>query len=46
MYGRAPRMSGRREIRLPISVTAAIDFQFTALMKPDNQQGRTFAGSH
>jgi hypothetical protein len=34
MHGRPPRISGRREIRLPISVTVAIDFQYTALMKP------------
>ena len=29
-------MSGRREIRLPISVTVAIDFNYTARVKPGN----------
>jgi hypothetical protein len=31
MHGRPPRISGRREIKLPISVTVAIDFEYKAL---------------
>jgi hypothetical protein len=31
MHGRPPRMSGRREIKLPSSVTVAIDFKHNAL---------------
>jgi len=31
MHGRPPRISGRREIKLPISVTVAIDFEYNAL---------------
>src|SRR5260370_41407053 len=34
MHGRPPRMSGRREIRLPISVTVAIAFKYNARLKP------------
>jgi integrase len=31
MHGRPPRISGHREIKLPISVTVAIDFEYNAL---------------
>src|SRR5471032_1890016 len=30
IHGRPPRISGRREIRLPISVTVAIDFKYNS----------------
>jgi hypothetical protein len=33
MHGRPPTMSGRLEIRLPISVTVAIDSKYTAFIK-------------
>src|ERR1035438_2909011 len=33
MHGRPPRIWGRREIRLPISVTIAIDFEYNARVK-------------
>jgi hypothetical protein len=33
MHGRPPRIWGRREIKLPISVTMAIDFEYNARLK-------------
>ena len=49
MQGRPPRMSGRREIRLPISVTVAIVFKYTAILvsgSPDGPEAyAAFAGA-
>ncbi len=37
MHGRPPRMSGRREISAPISVTVAIEFKYNALWLSPSQ---------
>src|ERR1017187_6863283 len=42
MHGRPPRISGRREIRLAISVTVAIDLKYNALRHSSREERRGY----